>query len=638
MQSVLRESTVPRHALPYTELFSTLKKQYETKLAVTVADVDFWRMISSVGKSGGLGVKGQKKKASRTPTLTAGEQLEILRLFPDGIGNRDHLPYTPKFDEIHRRFTNLTGKTLSKHEFWRVLDRTARLSRKPTPVFAEAPLGGLAQDLVLFLQRQNPWWLGQPANKVEPFRRWAYSEAVDRLNSNLAKIVVLRGSRRVGKSMIESQLIEDLLLLGQFDPSRRPVSPERILYVQFDEAPGLGGLTNPIETIVRWYEQNVLKSSLNAAAKRGEPAYLFFDEVQNLPAWSAQLKILADHSDARILVTGSSALRISEGHDNLAGRMTVIELGPLRLTEIAGIRRLGQVPSYASAKPLEEWKTRAFWLGLVEHGKKYARIRDEAFRFFSRFGGYPLCHSTTEKNIDTLRQQLISEVITKTIEHDPGHKPRTPTLDSAFVRQVLRLVCRYAGQAVLNKRFAEEIQAILELPVPHSRVQAAISFLADSLLVGLVQPIEMLGKRQSHPSKLCVCDHFVRDGMLQETLPIDPDALKDCDEAVSGQVGHIIESIAGYYLKGIPGVELSWFPERANEPEVDLVITIGTNRIPVEAKYRASQESRDYAGIEAFCAKRSYSADFGIVITQRFAGLVAPNTIAIPMSTFLLLR
>ena len=176
----------------------------------------------------------------------------------------------------------------------------------------------------------------------ERFRRWAFAEIVDRLESRLAKIVAIRGSRRVGKSVLQAQLIEELLLIGRPDPTDKPVDPSRIMYVQFDEAPGVGGLAQPIEAIVRWFEENILKRTLNAAAKVGEPAYLLLDEVQNLPRWSAQLKILADHSDARIVVTGSSALRIATGQDNLAGRMTTIELGPLRLSEVAGIREIGR--------------------------------------------------------------------------------------------------------------------------------------------------------------------------------------------------------------------------------------------------------------------------------------------------------
>lgn len=639
VHSLLADTTVPRDSLPYTEEIERLRAEFNKEQGTAVKDVDFWRMLSTIGKRGELAKTGKRKKGSVAPTLSDEEQLEILRLMPDGVGNRDHLPYTAKFDAMHQRFAKLTGKKLTKHEFWRAVSLVAKNARKPKPVYETAPVGGLSPELIAFLEGNNPWWRAKPSKSSPSYRRWAFSEVVDRLQSKLAPIVAVRGSRRVGKSVLQAQLIEDLLMIGRNDTTKRPVDPARILSVQFDDAPSLGGVSMPIQAIVRWYEEKILKRTLNEAAKAGEPAYLLFDEVQNLPDWSVQLKIIADRSDARILVTGSSALRIAKGQDNLAGRMTTIELGPLRLTEVAGIRELRGLPAYAPDAPLEDWKKRDFWLGLIAHGKKHAKVRDEAFRYFSEFGGYPLCHSTTEKDVDKIRQQVISEVITKTIEHDPGHRPHAAALDSAFVREVFRMVCRYAGQSVAPKRFADEIQQVLGTPVAHSKVTDAIDFLADSLLLYRVMPLEMLAKKQGHAPKLCVCDHFVRNGILQETLPLDPEALKGVDEAVSTQVGHLMESVLGYFLKGIPGVELAWFPERAKEPEVDLVLTIGTSRIPVEVKYRrGTPEKGDLAGVEAFCDKPAYAANLGLVITQTTEGPLGDFAIAVPASTFLLSR
>lgn len=639
LRELLSDCSLPRDALPYTAEFDRLRIRFQSHWGEPIGEFDFWRLVSNTAKLGGLSTQGKKKSAPRLSKLTVSEKLEILRLFPDGIGNRDHLPYTNKLDDLRRRFNSSTGKKLTKYEFWRSVSSVAKLSRKPKPVFEKAPQGNLEPGLVEFLERNNPWWRAQPAPKSESYRRWAYSELMQRLKSRLAKIVVLSGSRRVGKSVIENQFIEELLLLGGFDSASKPVDASRILFVQFDNAPGLGSLTNPIEAIVRYYEENVLKSSVNASARRGAPCFLLFDEVQNLPNWSAQLKILADHSDAVIVVTGSSALRIAAGQDNLAGRMTTIELGPLRLTEIAGLRGLAELPSYAASTPLEAWKTRDFWLRLVAHGQRFAKGRLEAFSWFSQLGGYPLCHAGKASEIESLRQQIVTEVITKTIEHDPGRSPRGVALQSSFLREVFRIACRYAGQSVLPQRFVDEIQITSRIPISIEKVQRALEFLADSLLLCTIKPLEMLAKRQAHPSKICICDHFVRNGVLQETIPIAPEALADCDQAVATQVGHLLESVIGYYLRGIPGIELGWFPERKNEPEVDFVLTIGLARIPIEVKYRRSNPSgADIAGIEAFCSKEAYGADFGIIVTQKAEGPIGDRAIAVPASTFLLLR
>ena len=201
------------------------------------------------------------------------------------------------------------------------------------------------------------------------------------------------------------------------------------------------------------------------------------------------------------------------------------------------------------------------------------------------------------------------------------------------------MVCRYAGQAVTLKRIGDELQQLLQTPLKNEKVSEAIEFLADSLLIHPVPPLELLAKKQGPPPKLCVCDHFVRNGVLQETLPLDPGALKNCNGAVATQVGHLMESVLGYFLKGIPGVEVSWFPERAKEPEVDLVLTICTGRIPVEVKYRrGTPDKAAIAGIESFCGRPAYAAPFGVIVTQTAEGPIGDTAIAVPASTFLLLR
>ena len=586
-------------------------------------------MLVNIGKKGGL---GRGKKAPRTPSLTHEQQLEILRLLPEGIGSRDQLPYTAQFNDLYKRFSKLTGTRFSKHEFWRGLSRVAKRSRKPTPLFDLAPLGGLPSDLVQFLERTNPWWRAQPSIPTEPFHRWAFDETYKRLKSANVPIVAIRGPRQVGKTTIQLQLVEHLLLFEN-------VKSGRILRVQFDDIPGLGQLKNPVEALVRWFEDHVLGESINAVARRGEDVYLFFDELQNLPRWSAQLKALSDHTAAKILVTGSSALRISQGRESLAGRISTIELGPLRLYEIAGIRRLGKLDPFALNAPVGDWLTSEFWMKLGKHANTNKKTLDSAFHMFSKLGGYPRCHRNIDDNPVSFGQELIEAVVNRTIDHDPVGSGRGKKIDRNIVKEVFRMVCRYAGQSVRPVRFADEIKSVLQSDVKPATVTAAIQFLADAMLIHQIDPLELLLKKQKHAPKLCLCDHFIRNAWLQETVPLAPQDLKTATEAVSTVAGHIIESVVGYYLSGIPGIELAWFPERKNEPEVDFVITIGTRRIPIEIKYRrGTLQNKDLHGIQSFCSKKQYEAPFGLIISQDTFRKINDSAIAIPASYLLILK
>lgn len=52
--------------------------------------------------------------------------------------------------------------------------------------------------------------------------------------------------------------------------------------VQFDELPGLLDVEEPVLRLADWFEKRILGRTFNEAAREGGPAYVFFDEVQNL--------------------------------------------------------------------------------------------------------------------------------------------------------------------------------------------------------------------------------------------------------------------------------------------------------------------------------------------------------------------
>jgi hypothetical protein len=408
---LLKESPIPRDALPYTEEFEKLRNEFNAAQERTWDQYEFWQLLASAGKGGGAGGTEGRKRAPRTPSISSQQQLEILRLFPDGIGNRDALPYTKRFDDLHRQFGKLTGLQLDQHQFWRAVSRVAKLSRKPEAIFETAPAGGLHPDLLEFLQITNPWWRAQPLPPTERFRRWPFDEVRHRVDAGLAPVVALRGPRQVGKTTIQMQLIEHLLRIKR-------VPPSRIIRIQFEDVPALGSLSSPVQTIIRWYEDNVLRDSINALARRGEKVYILLDELQNVHKWSDQLKSVVDNMPAKFIVTGSSALRISHGRDSLAGRLTLIDLGPLRLAEIAGIHGMHGLLPFAPDAALEKWLAKDFWMGLLSHAKKHARQLEAAFALFSRLGGYPRCHKADVDDLNVVAQQVLDTVVVRTIEHD----------------------------------------------------------------------------------------------------------------------------------------------------------------------------------------------------------------------------
>jgi predicted AAA+ superfamily ATPase len=490
----------------------------------------------------------------------------------------------------------------------------------------------LGPELDAFVRETNPWWEGKPGPQLPDYRRWAFQTTLKKLGRGLAPVIVLRGPRQVGKTTLQLQLISHLI-------SEKGIKPNHILRLQFDEIPSLGGIKEPVLSIARWFQNRVLRCTFNEAAHAGTPAYLFFDEVQNLRDWAPQLKALVDHHTVKVLVTGSSALRIEAGRDSLAGRIAQVELGTLLLREIAEMRFGGTLPPHLPENGLEVLLRKEFWKELQGEGVAKRDLRNRAFEAFSRRGGYPVAQARSEVPWPEVADQLNETVIKRAIQHDLRVGQRGLKRDAQLLEEVFRLACRYVGQSPGHAVFIQEIRQVLRGNIGWQRILAYLRFLDSALLVKLIDPLELRLKRRRGSHKLCICDHGLRASWLQEIVPLDEPGLSQAPH-LHDLAGHIAESITGYFLGGLPHLDLAHFPERGEEPEVDFILTVGERRIPLEVKYRQRIDShRDTLGLRAFIEKSAYNAPFGVLVTMRDDAVVDdPRIVAISLPSLLLMR
>lgn len=135
------------------------------------------------------------------------------------------------------------------------------------------------------------------------------------------KANVLIGMRRSGKTF---RLYQEMRrLLGQGVPK------SRMLFLNFEDdrlgVPDSATLDLALETFYR----------MNPDA-RAEGAYLFFDEIQAVPAWERFARRVLDTERARLYVTGSSARLLStEVASHFRGRSVTTEVLPFSAREAA---------------------------------------------------------------------------------------------------------------------------------------------------------------------------------------------------------------------------------------------------------------------------------------------------------------
>ena len=99
------------------------------------------------------------------------------------------------------------------------------------------------EQILKVLKAFNPWWITGVVHPdfAKSYRRFAYYEAMKRLEqTDLRRTVVLSGTRRVGKTTIQYQMIDTLLKKG--------IPPQSIIFISMDHPMlKLSGLNDILE-------------------------------------------------------------------------------------------------------------------------------------------------------------------------------------------------------------------------------------------------------------------------------------------------------------------------------------------------------------------------------------------------------
>ena len=472
----------------------------------------------------------------------------------------------------------------------------------------------LSPFLIQELYRMNPWWTGDEMGTVPKFKRSVYQTLYENVTHGRYKIVALRGPRQVGKTVLQEQMIQELL------KKNKVVSPRQIFRVQFEDLSDIA-IADPILRIVRWYENNIVQDTFNNMAHKGLPVYIFLDEFQSIKNWSSQLKQISDHGECRFFVTGSSALRIIAGKESMAGRVHWNEINTLGLAEISAFRKIGSLSPYRSKIILTEWLKKEFWLDLKNARWKNddpSDFIDSVYESFCDFGGYPFCHKDKTVPWHEAEDYLFDTVVAKTIQMDLKAKfesmygGSTSFMDATLLTNAFRVFCKYTGHDVSIKKLCDELIASSSIHLEHPQMRMILEFFELSMLLKIIRPFEHRLKNPKENVKICLCDHAIRKAWLKEDIPLYGTNVN------ADLAGHIIEGIVGCFFKSIKQLGVSYFPAvgkgKDAEEEVDFILEIGIYHIPVEVKYRNKPELGK--GLKSFLDKEAYHAPFGLVITK----------------------
>ena len=436
------------------------------------------------------------------------------------------------------------------------------------------------ERILKVLSAYNPWWKTGAVNTnlSKTYKRFAFHEAMKRLDEkNIRRIVVLTGTRRVGKTTIQYQMIEELL--------QRGISPQKIVFISMDH-PMLK--LSDFNDILECYHENIYAE---------QDAYYFFDEVQYAQDWDKWLKIIYDmQPETNVVATGSASPALMKGNqESGAGRWSVIQVPTMSFYEYCDLLNLDKpnLPENLKATQMLHMTQQERTQIMLQLSKV-----QKHFHRYLQVGGFP---ELALADNDLFAQQIMREdVVDKVLKRD------LPSLynirNATELERIFLYLCNVSSEIVSVEAIAKELSG-----VSRPTVENYIRYLESANLVYQSWPVDMAGKKvlKAKP-KIYIADAAIRNAVLMDdSLLTDP-----------VEMGKIVETatykhVAAFYYQQATSV--GYFRGGKKNKEIDIVVDYpGTKNILIEVKYREGAPIPNDDAIVEFCDHASAA----IIVTK----------------------
>ena len=463
------------------------------------------------------------------------------------------------------------------------------------------------EGLLKVLVSYNPWCKTGVVNPKlsKTYKRFAFYEAMKRLNqTDIRRTVVLTGTRRVGKTTIQYQMIEALLQSG--------VPPQKIVFISMDH-PMLK--LSAMNEILECYHENIYPE---------QDVYYFFDEIQYAQDWDKWLKTIYDmQPDTKMVATGSaSPVLIKGSQESGAGRWSAIQVPTLSFYEYCELLNVDRpdLPDNLKITPLV-YKTQQERTQIM---LQLSKVQNH-FNRYLQVGGFP---ELALADNDILAQQIMREdVVDKVLKRDlPSlYKIRNAT----ELERIFLYLCNVSSEIVSIEAIAKELNG-----VSRPTVENYIEYLESANLIYQSWPVNMGGKKVLKASpKIYIADAAIRNAVL-----MDDSMLSDPVEMGKVVETAVYKHVAAFYYQQAASV--GYYRGGKRGKEVDVVVEYANSRnILIEVKYREGAPIPDDSAI----VELSGEAAASIVVTKTADDFGVHNTksgkdlIRIPAFAFLYL-
>lgn len=468
------------------------------------------------------------------------------------------------------------------------------------------------------LSQYNPWWPSvkgpdPEAKQLPNYRREVFDEIYSALMRRSFSLSII-GPRRVGKSTLMRQLIDQLLIDGT--PSTH------ILRYQLDDPFFIAAKDQGVlfEEILKYWE-HIIGGEI-AASKT--PLYCFLDEVQRFPRWELFIKRIIDlKRPVCFVLSGSASTTIFRSSlESLLGRVKDYHLSTFSFPELMKWRKEDLQSTVHGFQAVgDEWLKNHNRESLYKalrglHSTLLSKQEKDISLFLGNYfmwGGFP---QVWELNSITERQEyLLQNHIEKVIREDLILVRNIKKPD--HVEKLFLYLINQTGQEIQETRLASECGLSI------TAVRDYMQLLQETDLLTLVHKFKTKRGLKRSAQKVYAADLALRNASFK---------YQSVNDLTPIELGRYAETVVYHAIRSWPGnTEVNYYRDRNDE--VDFVVNIGSENIPIEVKYR--RKPRAHKSLEKFIKKHKCKIFF--IITKDELERHGENGISIPLRLFLLL-
>lgn len=399
-----------------------------------------------------------------------------------------------------------------------------------------------------------------PRDILKDIKKWLNSE----------KVLILYGSRQVGKTTVLRHLEQELK------------TDHPTLFFSIDLEIGNPLFKEP-KLFIKFLENHIIK---------GKRLYIFLDEFQYMENAGLFVKVVFDHlkQHIQLIVSGSSSLEISRNKEFLTGRKIEFQLMPFSFNEYINSFPDIKVVKSDDYFSLEEFDNlRDFYLMNLDE-LTLATIN------YLNWGGYPEpCFEPEEK-----KSLILREIVGTYLQKDIAGFLNISKLDA--YNNLLRLMASQVGNLVNKNEISNTLHLNMET------VNKYINILEGTYVFFMVAPYFTNTRKEiSKMKKIYISDPGLRRIILNEALHQSPDTFG----------GSEIENFVYIHARKLESIRSINYYRTISKSEIDFILHREGTMIPLEVKYRKNA-SRIPVEIKNFTNRYNRQTQKGMIITRDY--------------------